>query len=47
MVENNKMYSDRVAATGRKRSVKDRLGGGADSSPTYGGQSTLKRYAFL
>lgn len=43
MVENNKMYSDRVAATGRKRSVKDRLGGGADSSPTYGGQSTLKR----
>lgn len=43
MVENNKMYSDRVVATGRKRSVKDRLGGGTDDSSSYAGQSTLKR----
>ncbi|KAH9320882.1 hypothetical protein KI387_015521, partial [Taxus chinensis] len=41
--DNNKMYSDRVAVTGRKRSVKDRLGGGADSPPNYAGQSNLKR----
>uniref|UniRef100_A0A0C9RV61 TSA: Wollemia nobilis Ref_Wollemi_Transcript_11412_1373 transcribed RNA sequence n=1 Tax=Wollemia nobilis TaxID=56998 RepID=A0A0C9RV61_9CONI len=38
------MYSDRVAAaTGRKRSIKERLGSGADISVGYGGQSNLKR----
>jgi len=37
------MYSDRVTATGRKRSVKERLGITADDSPTYAAHTTAKR----
>ena len=37
------MYSDRVAATGRKRPVKERLGSNVDDSPSYATQSNPKR----
>lgn len=43
VTDKNIMYSDRVTATGRKRSVKERLGISADDSPAYAAHSTAKR----